>query len=283
MLGDQLHQLLVTPGEPARLAERDPRDTLGLEKDEAGKQTKKLRDRIDELQYLLYAEAKRAVLLILQGVDASGKDGVIRRVFDGVNPQGVHVVSFKAPVGAELQHDYLWRIHAALPPRGTIGVFNRSHYEDIVTVGVLGLFPEEVWERRGGHVREFERMLADEGTSTVKVFLNVSSKEQRERLQERIDDPNKRWKFRPGDLDVSERYHEYLAAYDAAITETSTDCAPWYVVPADRNWVKAYATASILCDVLERLDPRLPKVPRAHRAARSRAKRPQGGGRGYRA
>jgi PPK2 family polyphosphate:nucleotide phosphotransferase len=259
----QLEQLRVAPGEPARLAERDPRDTLGLEKEEAEKQTKKLRDRIDELQYLLFAEAERAVLLILQGVDASGKDGVIRRVFDGVNPQGVRVTSFKAPVGAELQHDYLWRIHAALPPRGTIGVFNRSHYEDIVTVGVLGLFPEEVWRRRGGHICEFERILADEGTTTAKVFLNVSRKEQRERLQERIDDPEKRWKFRPGDLDVSERYDDYLAAYDAAITETSTEWAPWHVVPADRNWVKAYATASIVCETLERVDPRLPQGPNA--------------------
>jgi PPK2 family polyphosphate:nucleotide phosphotransferase len=257
----QLEQLRVAPGEPARLAERDPRDTLGLEKEEAEKETKRLRDRIDELQYLLFAEAKHALLLILQGVDASGKDGVIRRVFAGVNPQGVRVTSFKAPVGAEVQHDYLWRIHAALPPRGTIGVFNRSHYEDIVTVGVLGLFPEEVWRGRGGHIRDFERMLADEGTTTAKVFLNVSRKEQRERLQERIDDPQKRWKFRPGDLDVSERYEEYLAAYDAVITETSTDWAPWHVVPADRNWVKAYATASIVCEILERLDPKLPEGP----------------------
>jgi PPK2 family polyphosphate:nucleotide phosphotransferase len=257
----QLEQLRVAPGEPARLAERDPRDTLGLEKEEAEKETKRLRDRIDELQYLLFAEAKHALLLILQGVDASGKDGVIRRVFAGVNPQGVRATSFKVPVGAEVQHDYLWRIHAALPPRGTIGVFNRSHYEDIVTVGVLGLFPEEVWRRRGGHIREFERMLADEGTTTAKVFLNVSRKEQRERLQERIDDPQKRWKFRPGDLDVSERYEEYLAAYDAVITETSTDWAPWHVVPADRNWVKAYATASIVCEILERLDPKLPEGP----------------------
>jgi PPK2 family polyphosphate:nucleotide phosphotransferase len=258
MVTAQLEQLLVAPGTPARLAERDPGDTLGLAKEEAKQQTKKLRDRIDELQYLLYAEARRAVLLLLQGLDASGKDGVIRRVFSGVNPQGVRVTPFKAPAGAELEHDYLWRIHAALPPRGTIGVFNRSHYEDVVTVGVLGLFPEEVWRRRAGHIREFERMLAEEGTTTVKVFLNVSRDKQRERLQERIDDPRKRWKFNPGDLEVNERYDEYLAAYEAAITETATDWAPWHVVPADRNWVKAYATASILCETLERLDPRLP-------------------------
>ena len=256
-----LDQLRVDPGEPARLSARDPRDTLGLEKDGAKEEIGDLRDRIDELQYLLHAEATRAVLLILQGLDAAGKDGVIREVFDGVNPQAVRVVSFKAPVGAELQHDYLWRIHVALPPRGTIGVFNRSHYEDIVTVGLLGLAPEEVWQRRAGHIREFERMLADEGTALVKVFLNVSRDEQRERLQERIDDPKKRWKSRPEDLTVNERYDEYVAGYEAAITETSTEWAPWHIVPADRNWVKAHVTATLLRDTLERLDPRLPEGP----------------------
>lgn len=251
----------MVPGEPARLDEQDPRDQLGLDKEGAEKQTRKLRDRIEELQYLLFAEAKRAALLILQGLDASGKDGVIRRVFAGVNPQGVRVVSFKAPAGVEVEHDYLWRVHAALPPRGMIGVFNRSHYEDIVTVGVLGLVPDEVWRRRAGHIREFERMLADEGTAIAKVFLNVSREEQRERLAERVEDPRKRWKFSPGDLEVNTRYDEYLAAYEAAITETSTEWAPWHVVPADRNWVKAYATASIVCELLERLDPKLPEGP----------------------
>jgi PPK2 family polyphosphate:nucleotide phosphotransferase len=255
---DGLDRLRVVPGEPARLAERDPADDLGLSKDTAKQRTKELRDRIDELQYLLYAEATRAVLLVLQGLDASGKDGVIRSVFAGVNPQGVRVESFKAPAGAELQHDYLWRIHAMLPRRGTLGVFNRSHYEDIATVRVLELAPADVWRRRGGHVRELERMLVDEGTAMVKVYLHVSREEQRTRLQERVDDPRKRWKFRPRDLDVNERYDEYVAAYEDAITETSTDWAPWYVVPADRNWVKAYATAALVCETLERLDPRLP-------------------------
>jgi PPK2 family polyphosphate:nucleotide phosphotransferase len=254
-----LDRLRVKPGERARLADRDARDTLGLDKDEAHARIDELRTRIDELQYLLHAESTRSVLLVLQGLDASGKDGVIRLVFDGVNPQGVQVVSFKAPAGAELRHDYLWRIHAALPPRGTIGVFNRSHYEDIVTVGILGLAPKEVWSRRAGHIREFERMLVDEGTTIVKVFLNVSKEEQRERLQERIDDPGKRWKFRAGDLDVRARFEDFVAAYDDAISETSTEWAPWYVVPADRNWVKAYATARLVHDALERLSPRLPE------------------------
>jgi PPK2 family polyphosphate:nucleotide phosphotransferase len=253
-----LDQLLVTPGDPARLAERDPRDTLGLDKEAAKKRHAELVHRIDELQYLLFAESKRALLLVLQGLDASGKDGVIRRVFVGVNPQGVRVVSFKAPVGAELQHDYLWRIRAELPARGTLGVFNRSHYEDIVTVAVRGLAPDEVWRRRGAHVREFERMLADEGTALVKVFLNVSKGEQAIRLRERTEDPGKRWKYRPEDLAVNEQYDRFMAAYEETITETSTEWAPWYVVPADRNWVKSYATAALVCAALERLDPKLP-------------------------
>lgn len=254
-----LEQLRVGPGEPARLDERDPRFTLGLDKEEARGRIKALRHRIDELQYRLYAEARRSVLLVLQGIDASGKDGVIRTAFRGVNPQGVDVASFKAPAGEELRHDYLWRVHAALPARGTIGVFNRSHYEDVVTARVLELAPPEAWSRRTGHIREFERMLVDEGTSIVKVYLHVSKQKQRERLQERIDDPRKRWKFRAGDLDVRRRFDDFRAGYDEVITETSTAWAPWHVVPADRNWVKAYATAALVCEALERLDPQLPE------------------------
>ena len=212
-----LEHLRVNPGEPARLAERDPRDTLGLEKDAGKERRRELVARIDELQYRLHAEGTRSLLLVLQGLDAAGKDGVIRRVFVGVNPQGVRVVAFKAPVGAELHHDYLWRIHAALPARGTLGVFNRSHYEDIVTVGVNDLAPEEVWRKRPEHVREFERTLVDEGTAIVKVFLHVSREEQAARLAERLQDPLKRWKSNPDDLAVNERYDEYTAAYEEAI------------------------------------------------------------------
>jgi PPK2 family polyphosphate:nucleotide phosphotransferase len=254
-----LEQLRVAPGDPARLDERDTRDRLGLDKQEAKRRTNELRQRIDELQYLLYAEAQRSLLLVLQGIDASGKDGVIRAVFDGVNPQGVRIESFKAPAGPELRHDYLWRIHSVLPPRGAIGVFNRSHYEDVVTVGVLALASEEVWSRRIGHIREFERMLVDEGTAIVKVYLHVSKEEQRRRLQARLDDPRKRWKFRVEDLEGRKRFDDFRAAYEAAITETSTDWAPWHVVPADRNWVKAYATGALVCDALERMNPQLPE------------------------
>jgi len=253
-----LDELRVDPGAQARIAERDTGARLGLDKDEGEKRLETLVRRIDALQYRLYAEDRRSLLLVLQGLDASGKDGVVRRVFEGVNPTGVTVTSFKAPVGNELQHDYLWRIHTALPRRGTIGVFNRSHYEDIVAVRMFGLAPAEVWGRRYEHLRAFERMLVDEGTTVVKVFLNVSREEQRVRLQERVDDPEKRWKFRHDDLEVRARFDDWIAAWDEAVTETSTEHAPWYVVPADRNWVKALAVAELVARTLERLDPQLP-------------------------
>jgi PPK2 family polyphosphate:nucleotide phosphotransferase len=225
---------------------------------DAKKRRADLIDRLTKLQTRLFAESKRSVLLVLQGVDASGKDGVVRTVFTGVNPQGVRVVSFRAPTETERAHDYLWRVHAALPARGEIGIFNRSHYEDVVAVRMLQLFPEEVWRRRPGHIREWERMLVDEGTELVKVFLNVSKDEQRARFQERVDDPEKRWKFRKADLDVHQRFDEYVAAWDEVIAETSTEWAPWHVVPADRNWVKSTAVAALLVETLKRMDPRLP-------------------------
>jgi len=254
-----LDELRVKPGTKARIADRDPGDKLGVDKEHGEKRLAELVERIDALQYRLYAEDRHSVLLVLQGLDASGKDGVVRRVFDGVNPTGVSVTSFRAPVGAELQHDYLWRIHAALPRRGTIGVFNRSHYEDIVAVRMLELAPPAVWRARYEHIRGFERMLVDEGTTVLKVFLNVSREEQRARFQERIDDPGKRWKFRRDDLKVRQRFDDWVAAWDDALTETSTDWAPWSVVPADRNWLKALAVAELVVDALERLDPQLPE------------------------
>ena len=254
-----LDRLRVDPGSPSAIAARDPADPLGVEKHGGVRRLGELDDRIDDLQYRLYAEGRRSVLLILQGLDASGKDGVIRRVFVGVNPIGLELRSFGVPAGAEVEHDYLWRIHAALPARGKIGVFNRSHYEDVVAVRMRELAPEPVWRRRYEHIRAFERMLVDEGTAVVKVFLHVSREEQRVRLQARIDDPRKRWKFRRGDLGVHERYDDWVAAWDDALTETSTDWAPWYVVPADRNWLKAVAVAELLCATLERLEPQLPE------------------------
>jgi PPK2 family polyphosphate:nucleotide phosphotransferase len=249
----------VAPGSTAQLAERDPRYDLGLRSKDAAKDIlRELAERLSTLQGRLFAEGRRSVLLVLQGLDASGKDGVVRSVFTGVNPMGVHVVSFRAPTETERAHDYLWRVHAELPPRGDIGVFNRSHYEDVVAVRMHALAPEEVWRRRPAHICEWECILVDEGTAIVKVFLHVSKEVQRKRFQERVDDPEKRWKFRKADLDVRKRFDAFLTAWDEVISETSTEWAPWHVVPADRNWVKSTAVATLLVDALERLDPQLP-------------------------
>jgi PPK2 family polyphosphate:nucleotide phosphotransferase len=255
-----IEQLRVEPGKRARIARRDTRDTLGVDGKQEGKaRLAEIHERLYTLQAHLYGESSRSVLLILQGLDASGKDGVIRTVFTGLNPQGCRVVSFKAPSSNELARDYLWRVHAQVPRRGEIGIFNRSHYEDIVAVRVNKLAPRKVWARRAEHICEWERMLTDEGTTLVKVFLNVSKDEQRSRLQERVDDPEKRWKFSASDLDTRQRFDDFSTAYEQAINATSTEWAPWYVVPADRNWVKSLAVAELLLDALERLDPKLPE------------------------
>lgn len=249
----------VTPGDAAALDQRDPADKLGLDsKDQAHGLAGALLVDLAALHDRLWAEAKRSVLLVLQGIDASGKDSTIRRVLSGLNPQGCHVVGFKAPNDAEKAHDYLWRVHAACPPRGRLGVFNRSHYEDVVAARLVRAASPDQCRLRYRHLREFERMLTDEGTTVVKVFLHISKEEQRIRFQERIDNPEKRWKFREGDLDVRERWDEYCAVYEEVITETSTDLAPWHVVPADRKWVRDLAVATTLVTTLRHLDPRFP-------------------------
>jgi PPK2 family polyphosphate:nucleotide phosphotransferase len=254
-----IEKIRVEPGHKPKLAERDPRDTLGLAgKDEAKDDLAELVAKLEKLQGRLYAEARRSILLVVQGLDASGKDGVIRAVFEGVNPQGCRVVGFKAPTSTELAHDYLWRVHAVLPERGYLGIFNRSHYEDVIAVRMLDLFPKEVWRRRPGHINAFERMLTDEGTTVVKVFLHVSKDEQAQRFRDRIADPEKQWKFRKADLDVHAKYDDYMAAYEELLEETSTEWAPWHVVPADRNWVKAHAVAMLLVHTLKKLDPQFP-------------------------
>jgi PPK2 family polyphosphate:nucleotide phosphotransferase len=252
-------RLRVEPGRPARLHKRDPGDRLDFGDKQSGlEELAATVARISLLQNRLLAEARRAVLLVLQGLDAAGKDGTIRHVLTGVNPQGCRVVSFKEPTATDLEHDYLWRIHALCPARGEIGVFNRSHYEDFVAARVRNLAPKEVWQRRPQQFREFERLLVDEGTTVVKVFLHVSADEQRARLQDRLDDPEKAWKFNPSDLADRARRSEYLEAYEDVISQTSTDWAPWYVVPADHNWVRNLAVARLLVTALERLDPKVP-------------------------
>ena len=254
-----LDALIVRPGSAAGLEQRDPRDTLGLpDKKDAAEELEALLEELGSLQERLYAEGRRSVLVVLQGLDASGKDGTIRHVFTGVNPQGCRVTSFKAPTPVELAHDFLWRVHAECPARGMIGIFNRSHYEDVVTVRVLELAPEEVWSRRPQRIVEFERLLTDEGTTVLKCFLHVSAEEQQERFAERESDPTKRWKFNPKDEETARRFDEYTSAYEQALTETSTEHAPWYVIPADRNWVRNHAVATVLVEALRRLDPKYP-------------------------
>jgi PPK2 family polyphosphate:nucleotide phosphotransferase len=249
----------VEPGTDPKLGDRVTDDRLGIEKGSAQELLAGLTDRMSVLQQRLYAEHSRSVLLVLQGLDASGKDGTIKRVFTGLNPQSCDVESFKAPTDAEAGHDFLWRVHAALPPRGEFGIFNRSHYEDVVTARVVGAIDDKRRKRRYEHINAFEKMLVDEGTSVVKIFLNVGKEEQRERLQARLDDPEKRWKFEPGDLETRTHWDEYIHLYDAAIQATSTKWSPWYIVPADHKWVSGVAAASILLETLEALDPKPPK------------------------
>jgi PPK2 family polyphosphate:nucleotide phosphotransferase len=255
-----LEHLTVKPGEAANLAGRDPGDTLGLPgKPEANERLEVLLDELSQYQTRLWAEDRRSLLLILQGLDASGKDGAIRKVFTGVNPQGCRVVSFGVPTETELEHDFLWRIHANCPARGEIGIFNRSQYEDVVTVGVMELAPEHVWRPRIEHIREFERTLMDEGTTIVKCYLHISKEEQKQRLEARLANPEKRWKFNPRDLETRRRWDRFVAAYEDALTATSTELAPWYVIPADRKWVRNVAIAHVLVETLRRLDPQFPE------------------------
>lgn len=226
------------------------------DKDEGKARRDDLIEQMAALQSLLWAEKTRSLLLILQGMDGAGKDSTVRRVFSGVNPQGCRVEAFGRPHAGELAHDYLWRVHAAAPERGEIGIFNRSHYEDIIVPRVRTRDPLAVWQPRYRHIREFERTLADEGTTIVKVFLNISKEEQRARLQKRVDNPEKHWKFDPGDLDDRALWDQYRAAYEDTLTETSTEWAPWYVVPGDHKWVRDVAVSELMVTTLRQMGPR---------------------------
>ncbi len=252
---------LVRPGAPVNLAEWDPDDRTAF----AGKEKKgrklfqELNERLEALQELLYAEHKHKVLIVLQAMDTGGKDGVIRRVFEGVNPQGVRVVSFKQPTPDELDHDFLWRVHRHVPGRGEMVIFNRSHYEDVLVVRVHKLVPDEVWSKRYAQINDFERMLAEEGTLILKFFLHISLAEQKQRLQERLDDPTKRWKFNPGDLDERKLWPKYMQAYEDAISKTSTAWAPWYIVPSDRKWYRDLVVCLAIVSALEGLKMSYPQ------------------------
>jgi len=226
---------------------------------EAGKvRVAELNERLEALQELLYAEGKQRVLVVLQAMDAGGKDGTIRHVFDGVNPSGVRAPAFKRPTDEELAHDYLWRVHKEVPGDGEIVIFNRSHYEDVLVVRVMDLVPEKRRRKRYEHIVDFERMLADEGTTIVKIYLHISKEEQKERLQDRLDIPEKNWKFETGDLAMRERWDDFMVAFEEALEKTSTAHAPWYVIPADRKWYRNIAVLEILVQTLESLDMSYP-------------------------
>jgi PPK2 family polyphosphate:nucleotide phosphotransferase len=250
----------VEPGRKLDLAAIDPARTKGFDGDkEAGRaRLQKLNERLEQLQEMLYAQGKHRLLIVLQAMDAGGKDGTIRSVFDGVNPQGVKVACFKAPTPKELSHDFLWRIHPHAPAAGEIAIWNRSHYEDVLVARVHDLCNETCWRARYEHITAFEKMLACEGTTIRKFFLHISKDEQRKRLQERIDDPRKRWKWSSRDLDERARWDDYQRAYEDALAATSTELAPWYVVPADRNWFRDLVVSEVLVETLEGLDLRLP-------------------------
>lgn len=207
-----------------------------------------------DLQRLLWSDGGKSLLIVLQAMDTGGKDGTIRKVFSGVNPQGVDVHGFGVPGPHEVAHDYLWRVHLRTPMKGRITVFNRSHYEDVLVVRVNDLAPRDVWSRRYEHIRNFESMLSDEGTEIVKIMLHISKDEQRQRLRARLDDPSKNYKFNQSDLSSRARWNEYMEAYQDAIAETTTEVAPWYVVPADRKWYRNLVISQILIDTLERMD-----------------------------
>jgi PPK2 family polyphosphate:nucleotide phosphotransferase len=245
----------LSPGTAVDLATHDPGDTNGFhgDKEEGQEAHDGLSRRLEDLQNLLYADGRHRLLVVLQAMDTGGKDGTIRHVFHHTNPQGVRVASFKRPTEDELAHDYLWRVHPHVPADGMIGIFNRSHYEDVLVVRVHGLVAEERWRRRYQHIVDWEQMLVDEGTTIRKFFLHISKDEQAERLQSRIDTPEKRWKFEQGDLAEREHWDEYVDAYEEMLSRTSTDAAPWYVVPADHKWFRNLVVSQVLVDTLEGL------------------------------
>lgn len=259
-MGAGAERWIVAPGALVTLTDEQAGDTPDApgDKHDTKKATKELGDDLVELQARLWAEHRRALLVVFQAIDAGGKDGTIRRVFSGVNPAGVRVSSFKRPTAEELDHDFLWRVHGRVPARGEIGIFNRSHYEDVLVTRVHGLVDEATCRRRYEQIRAFEAHLTAEGTTIVKVFLHISKEEQRERLQDRIDSPDERWKMSLADLPERERWDDYAAAFTDAIAATTTDEAPWFVVPADHKWYRDWAVSTIVVDTLRRLDPQYP-------------------------
>jgi PPK2 family polyphosphate:nucleotide phosphotransferase len=254
-------RLRVAPGSRFRLADFDTRDTLGFDKKSAADLMDQTRDALADLQERLWAENRQRLLIVLQGIDTAGKGGTIQHVMGAFSPQGCDVFGFKVPTEEELAHDYLWRVHHRMPRNGEIVIFDRSHYEDVLVVRVHDLVPRKRWERRYDQINAFERMLVEEGTTIVKLFLAIDKDEQRERLQARYDDPAKRWKFKLADLDERKRWAGYVAAYEAALERCSTAVAPWYAVPSSHKWVRNLVVGQILRETLEEMDPQIPPSP----------------------
>ena len=252
----------VKPKQNIKLKDIDPDDTGKFkQKQEAKELLEQNIERMAELQNILYAEGKHALLIVLQALDAGGKDGTIRSIMSGVNPQGVRVTSFKRPTEEELAHDFLWRIHKAVPRRGMIGIFNRSHYEDVLVVRVHDLVSKSVWQKRYQHINNFERLLADNSVTILKFYLHISKEEQKERLQARLDTPHKRWKFDPRDLDERKLWADYMEAFEAALSKCSTAYAPWHIVPANKKWYRNLIISEKIVETLEGLKLKYPEPP----------------------
>lgn len=275
MKKDILKDLLAKPGKKHLVSDFDSSFTGDLSKQDAKEQLAKDIEKLSELQSMLYAQDRYSILIIFQAMDAAGKDGTIKHVMSGINPQGCQVYSFKQPSAEELDHDYLWRINRSLPERGRIGIFNRSHYEDVLiakvhpeiilsnklpSVETINDIDPDFWKRRYRQINDFERYLTENGTIVLKFFLNVSKAEQKNRFMERLDDASKNWKFSSADIKERQFWEDYMNAYADVLTETSTELAPWYVIPADNKWFMRYAVGRIICDRMQQLDLHYPKL-----------------------
>jgi PPK2 family polyphosphate:nucleotide phosphotransferase len=254
---DELHR--IQPGQTVRLSDISTKGkTFQPDRQAADQEFVRLRTELIDWQRRLYAEDERSLLVVLQAMDSGGKDGTIRGVFRGVNPQGVSVTSFKAPTSEELAHDFLWRVHKATPAKGAIGIFNRSHYEDVLVVRVMSLVPESVWRPRFEFINQFEKLLVESGTTVLKFYLHISKEEQKERFESRLKDPTKNWKFSRDDLEKRKLWDQYVTAYEEALTACTTPWAPWHVIPADQKWYRNLAVARTLVATLRKLDPQFP-------------------------
>jgi PPK2 family polyphosphate:nucleotide phosphotransferase len=262
VLANRFKRYRVAPGQKVHLGQWNPSNTAGFKgkKEDGLVELQKLSRTLEPLQEMLYAEHKHKLLVVLQGLDTAGKDGTIRRVFEGVNPQGVRVAHFREPTPDEVDHDFLWRIHKEVPGKGEIVIFNRSHYESVLVERVHKIVPKDVWERRYGEIKDFERMLSEEGTTILKFYLHISKAEQKKRIQDRLKDPTKQWKFGPTDLPERKLWSGYLRAYEDAIERTSEDWAPWYVVPSNHAWFRDLLVSSVIVRSLEKMKLRYPSL-----------------------